>query len=417
MYTKRRYFILILLFIASMINYIDRAALSILAPYITADLNVNKAELGLIFSSFAIGYAVFCFIGGWLSDKYGPRRIFAGAMGLWSLFAGLTCAAFNFVSLFVIRVIFGAAEGPMGSVTNKTIVKWFPAKERARAVGVSFSGNPLGGAVSAPIVAAAALAFGWRLTFIGMMLVGFVWVVIWLAATKDSEGKKSDQPAADAPSAVDDAGEPDKKLSDYLKQPIILFTALAFFAYSYILFFFMTWFPSYLLDARGLNMRDMSIANVLPWLLGFVGLISGGFISDYIYKVTNNLLFSRKVIIVTGLIIAAICITASALVANLYGAIGLMSVGMFAMYVTTSCYWAIVQDTVKGNNVGAVSGFIHFLANLAGVFAPMITGFIVQGTGQYYSAFYLVGALAIISAVLLMLGGRNSNPKYIESEN
>ncbi|EAT9155340.1 MFS transporter, partial [Salmonella enterica] len=359
---------------------------------------------------FAIGYAVFCFIGGWLADKYGPRRIFAGSMGLWSLFAGLTCAAFNFASLFVIRVIFGAAEGPMGSVTNKTIVKWFPVKERARAVGVSFSGNPLGGAVSAPIVAAAALAFGWRLTFIGMMVVGLVWVVVWLAATKGSESKESELPAsaAVASSVTEETAEPDKKLSWYLKQPVILFTALAFFAYSYILFFFMTWFPSYLLDARGLNMRDMSIANVLPWLLGFVGLVSGGFISDYIYKITHNLLFSRKVVIVTGLIIAAICITASALVANLYSAIALMSVGMFAMYVTTSCYWAIVQDTVKGNNVGAVSGFIHFLANLAGVVAPMITGFIVQGTGQYYSAFYLVGSLAIVSAVLLMLGGRKS---------
>ncbi|AIE61855.1 MFS transporter [Enterobacter hormaechei] len=405
MYTGRRYFILVLLFIASMINYIDRAALSILAPYITTDLNVNKAELGLIFSSFAIGYAVFCFVGGWLADKYGPRRIFAGAMGLWSLFAGLTCAAFNFTSLFIIRVIFGAAEGPMGSVTNKTIVKWFPARERARAVGVSFSGNPMGGAVSAPIVAASALAFGWRMTFVGMMLIGFVWVVVWLIATKGSEAPKEE---ADARTVAETVGNdlPDEKLSYYLKQPIILFTALAFFAYSYILFFFMTWFPSYLLDARGLNMRDMSIANVLPWLLGFVGLISGGFISDYIYKLTNNLLFSRKVIIVVGLIIAAICITASALVLNLYGAIALMSVGMFAMYVTTSCYWAIVQDTVKGNNVGAVSGFIHFLANLAGVFAPMLTGFIVQGTGQYYSAFYLVGALAIGSAVLLMLGGK-----------
>ncbi|UFM69627.1 MFS transporter [Leclercia adecarboxylata] len=360
-----------------MINYIDRAALSILAPYITADLNVNKAELGLIFSSFAIGYAVFCFIGGWLADKYGPRRIFAGAMGLWSLFAGLTCMAFSFVSLFIIRVIFGAAEGPMGSVTNKTIVKWFPAKERARAVGVSFSGNPMGGAVSAPIVAAAALAFGWRMTFIGMMLIGFVWVVIWLAATRNRTGDQSDTQQQASLVDSEESCLPDEKLSYYLKQPIILFTALAFFAYSYILFFFMTWFPSYLLDARGLNMHDMSIANVLPWLLGFVGLI-----------------------------IAAVCITASALVASLYSAIGLMSVGMFAMYVTTSCYWAIVQDTVKGNNVGAVSGFIHFLANLAGVFAPMLTGFIVQGTGQYYSAFYLVGALAIISAVLLMFGGR-----------
>lgn len=132
-------------------------------------------------------------------------------MGLWSLFAGLTCAAFNFASLFVIRVIFGAAEGPMGSVTNKTIVKWFPVKERARAVGVSFSGNPLGGAVSAPIVAAAALAFGWRLTFIGMMVVGLVWVVVWLAATKGSESKESELPAPAAASSVtEETAEPDK---------------------------------------------------------------------------------------------------------------------------------------------------------------------------------------------------------------
>lgn len=407
MYTRRRYFILVLLFIASMINYIDRAALSILAPYITTDLNVNKAELGLIFSSFAIGYAVFCFVGGWLADKYGPRKIFAGAMGLWSLFAGLTCAAFNFTSLFIIRVIFGAAEGPMGSVTNKTIVKWFPTAERARAVGASFSGNPMGGAVSAPIVAACAVAFGWRLTFVGMMLLGFVWVVVWLWAT---QGSKDNAPevveTVETATSVVSANAQNEKLSYYLKQPIILFTAVAFFAYSYILFFFMTWFPSYLLDARGLNMRDMSIANVLPWLLGFVGLVSGGFISDYIYKVTKNLLFSRRIVIVIGLIVAAICISGSAMVANLYGAITLMSVGMFAMYITTSCYWAIVQDTVKGNNVGAVSGFIHFLANLAGVFAPMLTGFIVQGTGEYHSAFFLTGGLAVISAVLLMLGGK-----------
>ncbi|HAX5005902.1 TPA: MFS transporter [Escherichia coli] len=408
MYTNKRYLILILLFIASVINYIDRAALSILAPYITAEFQVSKAELGIIFSSFAIGYAVFCIIGGWLSDKYGPRRVFAGAMGTWSLFAGLTCAAFNFASLFIIRVIFGAAEGPMGSVTNKTIVKWFPAKERARAVGVSFSGNPMGGAIAAPIIAAAAIAYGWRVAFIGMMLIGFAWVVVWLLATKGSEDKLPES-IAESASAVE-KDQTDEKLSFYLKQPLILFTALAFFAYSYILFFFMTWFPSYLLDVRGLNMHEMSIANILPWLLGFVGLISGGFISDYIYKVTDNLLFSRKIIIVIGLIVAAFCIVASALILNLYGAIALMSVGMFSMYITTSCYWAIVQDTVKGNNVGAVSGFIHFLANLAGIIAPMLTGFIVQGTGQYYSAFYLVGALAFGSAILLMLGGKQSIP-------
>lgn len=104
-----------------MINYIDRAALSILAPYITTDLNVNKAELGLIFSSFAIGYAVFCFVGGWLADKYGPRRIFAGAMGLWSLFAGLTCAAFNFTSCLLFALFLGRRKAQWGQSPIKPL--------------------------------------------------------------------------------------------------------------------------------------------------------------------------------------------------------------------------------------------------------------------------------------------------------
>ena len=410
MFKKYRYIILVLLFIASLINYIDRSALSVLAPMISKDLKLDPASLGIIFSSFAVGYALFCFVGGYFADKLGPRKVFAGAMGLWSLFAALTAFSFSFVSLFVIRIIFGAAEGPNGSATNKTISVWFPEKERARAVAISFAGNPLGGAISAPIITAIALAAGWKISFIILGLIGLIWVAAWLLIVKENPSQLKSitkEEIAELQASLQlekvTAEIDNKKLSYYLRQPSILFTAFAFFAYSYILFFFMTWFPSYLTSARHLDMKSMSYANTLPWIVGAIGLASGGFISDYIYKLTNKLLFSRKIIIVIGLLVSAVCVGMTGLASTVGSALALMSVGIFFMYITTSCYWAIVQDSVKGTNVGGVSGFVHFLANTAGIVAPSITGFVVQSTGSYTGAFFLAGGFAIVASILVYI--------------
>lgn len=409
MFRKYRYVVIVLLFIASLINYMDRSALSVLAPMVSKDLELNAAQMGIIFSSFAVGYALFCFIGGYLADKLGPRKVFAGAMGIWSLFAGLTAFSFSFVTLFIVRIIFGAAEGPNGSATNKTVSNWFPAKERARAISFSFAGNPIGGAISAPLITGIALVAGWRISFIILMLIGFVWLAAWLLLVKDHPHqvkRVTKEELAELKAGMQaESGEKaqNKKLSFYLRQPAILFTALAFFAYSYILFFFMTWFPSYLTDVRNLDMKEMSIANTLPWIVGAIGLALGGFISDYVYKITNRLLFSRKIIIVVGLLISAVCISITGLADSVGSALALMSTGIFFMYITTSCYWAIVQDSVQGTNVGAVSGFVHLLANTAGIVAPTITGFMIQATGHYTGAFFLAGGLAITASLLVAI--------------
>ncbi|ALC89211.1 hexuronate transporter [Bacillus sp. FJAT-18017] len=426
MYTNFRYVVLVFLFIASLINYIDRAALSVLAPMVSEDLNLDPASLGIIFSSFAIGYAIFCFVGGYFADKFGPRKVFATAMGVWSLFAALTAFAFSFLSLFIIRIIFGAAEGPNGSVTNKTVSVWFPEKERARAVAISFAGNPLGGAIAAPIITAIALAAGWKVAFIILGLIGFVWVAAWLLIVKENPGQLKNitkEELNQLKSGVEAqpgnvATEADnKKLGFYLRQPTILFTAFAFFSYSYILFFFMTWFPSYLMTERGLDMKSMSIANTLPWIVGAIGLALGGFISDYIFKKTKKLLFSRKIVIVIGLLISAVCVGMTGLAASLSSALTLMSIGIFFMYITTSCYWAIIQDSVKGTNVGGVSGFVHFLANTAGIIAPTITGFVVQATGHYTGAFFLAGGLAILASILVSIFVKPMSEKLSTNKN
>ena len=189
-------------------------------------------------------------------------------------------------------------------------------------------------------------------------------------------------------------------LGFYLRQPIILATAFAFFAYNYVLFFFLSWFPTYLTEAHHMSLRDMSFATVIPWLLGSIGLAAGGFITDAILRITGKPLMSRRVVLTVCLGMAALCVAFAGRVESTQGAVALMSVTIFFLYVTGSVYWAVIQDTVRRENVGGVGGFVHLLANLAGVIGPAVTGFIVEAThGAYGSAFVLAGAIAVLGAL------------------
>ncbi|MCW6283498.1 MFS transporter, partial [Klebsiella pneumoniae] len=174
-----RWIIVLLLFLVYMINYLDRVALSITVPMIEKDLALNAEQFGMIFGSFFFGYAVFNFIGGLAVDKFGATLVMGLAVGLWSLFCGLTAVATGFYSMLVLRVLFGMAEGPICASANKMINGWFPKKQAATAVGFLSAGSPLGGAVAGPIVGYLALAFGWRPAFMIIFAIGIVWMVVW----------------------------------------------------------------------------------------------------------------------------------------------------------------------------------------------------------------------------------------------
>lgn len=188
----------------------------------------------------------------------------------------------------------------------------------------------------------------------------------------------------------------------YMKQPIILVTAFAFFCYNYILFFFLSWFPSYLVQAHGLNIKEMSITTVIPWFVGFIGLALGGIISDKIYRMTGKLLLSRKIVLVVCLLASAICVALAGTVTQVIPAVILMSVSIFFLYVTGSIYWAIIQDVVHKSRIGGASGFIHLIGSISGIVGPIVTGFIVQNTGKFDSAFILAGGVAALGAILVL---------------
>jgi MFS transporter, ACS family, hexuronate transporter len=400
MFTNGKLSVVILLFLAGVINYLDRSALSIAAPFISDDLTLSATQMGIIFSSFSVGYAIFNFLGGMASDKYGAKLTLFVAMIVWSLFSGAVALAVGFTSLIIIRVLFGMGEGPLSSTINKMVNNWFPADQRASAIGLTNSGTPLGGAISGPIVGFIAISYSWKVSFVLIMIIGLIWTIAWWKFVKEKPASASGKAVVKKTAAAQEK----KPLTFYLKQKTVLFTAFAFFAYNYILFFFLTWFPSYLVKARGMSVEKMSIITVIPWILGFIGLAAGGFVSDYVFKKFANkgVLFSRKVVLVTCLFASAVCIGVAGLVTTTVSAVTLVALSVFFLYLTGAIYWAIIQDVVDQNNVGSVGGFMHFLANTAGIIGPTLTGFLVDRSGTFTAAFLLAGGLAVFASLAVI---------------
>jgi MFS family permease len=383
----------------------DRAALSVAAPLIAKDLNLNPAELGIVFSTFFVGYALFCFIGGYAADRFGPKNVLIVSMSIWSVFCGLTGAVFGFASLLVVRVIFGAGEGPLATSANKMIGSWFERDKQTTAVGLANTGLHVGGALSGPVVGILALSFGWRVSFIVIAVLGIVWVLLWAALVTDRpEDNRWVKRAAggDAVPAAKPA-EAAMPLSAYLRSPQILATAFAYFGYAYILYFFLTWFPSYLTMAQHLSLASMSFVNVIPWVFGAVGMALGGWLSDLIFRWTGNPVLARKIVIVGGLLVASACVAIAGQAGSVELAVTLMAITVFSMNVTLSPYWGIILDTVSPAHMGSVGGFMHFIANTAGIIAPALTGFLVQWTNNFTSAFLLSGGVALGGALMVTL--------------
>jgi ACS family hexuronate transporter-like MFS transporter len=416
---KFRWFIAALLFTAGAIAFIDRAALSVAAPFVRAELHLSPSQMGTIFSAFFAGYAIFCFIGGYAADRFGPKKTYAVSMLIWSVFCGLTSIASSFTHLLVLRVFFGVGEGPMGSVTNKTARNWFPPKETGIVMGLSPSGgNMVGAACAGPVVAYLASNFGWRAAFVGIMLLGFVWLAAWLWLMTDLPGQnkrvskeevryiEEDRLSVAAPVLEDDL-----PLRHYLQSPLVLGIAFAFFASNYILYFFLSWLPSYLVDVRHLDIRSMSLLGSIPWIMGLLGCTLGGLFSDALLRKSGNPTFARKIIVIGGLVAGAILLLLATQVRTTTSAIVIIAAITFLNTTTPLACWALVQETVPTGRVGSVGGYVHFLSNLSGIVGPAATGFIIEFGGGYGASFVMAGAIAALAAIVVTVFVRAPAPR------
>jgi ACS family hexuronate transporter-like MFS transporter len=412
---RLRWLVLAVTSLILVLNYADRAALGIAGAHIIKEFSLTKTEFGLISSIFFLGYAPFCFVGGWLADKYGPRVVMGVAVGWWSLFTALTAAGTGYLSFLVIRFLFGFGEGPQGSVTIKTMRNWFPQRQMGLAVGVSQGCTPLGGAIGTPLIAFLIASTGdWRTPFIVLGVLGLLMTVGWFVLMRDTPEKHPWATADDSadladivdPSAAIVADEAAPPVSFYIRQPLVLATAFAFFSYAWVLYAFLSWFPVYLVEARGVNLKEFAFTGALPWVLGFIGYSSGGMLTDKIAVKTGRPGFARKVVIVVGLTLTALLLSFVGLASTLTGAMALMSSVVFLLYLTGSQYFTLISDTIPKSRLGGVVGFVHFLANTSGIFAPIAIGAIVDRTHSWVLTFGVSAAVCIAGVIGILIWGR-----------
>jgi len=421
--TRARFGVLATNFLVLGLNYSDRAAFGVAAPFIIAEFGFSSSAFGWLAAAFAFTYSPFGFIGGWLADRYGPRNVMAWAIAAWSVFTALTAAGFSFISFLVIRLLFGAGEGPQATVTAKLMHNWFPKRELGMAVGVANASTPLGGAIGTPIVVAimAATDGNWRLPFIIFGAVGVLFLVGWLVVVRDTPEQHRGASEAEVAYIREGQASAGKTSAGrasawwrYLRISSVWATAVAYFGYAWILWTFLNWFPTYLVQERGIDLAQLSIGGSLPWIGGCVGMVLGGVVTDWIARRTGRSMEARRWTVVVCLTLTALLFAFVGVVASTTGAILLMAVVILLLYFTGAQYWLIIGEAVPGDAYGSVSGAVQMFATTASIFAPIVTGYIIESALGWTGTFAIGGAVAVLGALLLGFFGKERSVDVME---
>jgi ACS family D-galactonate transporter-like MFS transporter len=410
--TRARLGILVMMVIATMINYLDRTVLSVATPALRSELSIDAATMGWVLSAFSWTYALAQIPGGILLDRIGVRITYALSLVLWSLFTALQGLASGFYSLIGMRMGLGIAEAPCFPCNSRILSSWFPQAERARANSVYSVGQYLGLGLMSWLLYWITARFGWRTLFISVGLAGvaFGWVW-WLKYRDPGEDSRANQAELDyikAGGGLSFSGVRTKfswsHIGFLLRQRQMLGAALGQFCGNATLVFFLTWFPSYLATERHMAWIKAGIYASLPFIAASVGVLFGGQLSDYLLKRTGSANLGRKLPVVAGLLLAS-CIVGANYVDNDVLVIAIMSVAFFGQGMV-NLGWTLLTDIAPRKLFGLAAGVFNLSANLAGIVTPIVIGQIVQRTGSFKAALAFIATLAVLGVLsyLLILG-------------
>jgi ACS family D-galactonate transporter-like MFS transporter len=418
--TYARYGILALIAGATMINYLDRTLLSVAAPFMAKDLALAPATLGLVFSAFSWSYALAQLPGGAVLDRWGTRAIYTLSLTIWSALTALQGAVFSLASLLVVRFGLGAAEAPCFPANSRILVNWFPRRERARANSIYSVGMYFGIAFLSPLLFWITTRFGWRVLFAGVGLLGILFGATFWRFYRDPHQHPGANDAELALIEADDGVVTVAKtpfswaaVGWLLRQRQIVGASIGQFATNATLVFFLTWFPTYLAVDRKMSWIGVGFYTVLPFIAASIGVLTGGYLSDWLIRKTGSLNIARKTPVVGGLLLSstiasAIYLRSDALV------VAVMSVAFFGQGAS-NIGWTLISDVAPTEMVGITAGLFNFCTNLAGIVTPLVIGVIVQRTGSFYGglAFIAVVALLGVLSYLFVLGDvrRLPNPR------
>ena len=399
---KVRVGILVLVTLATMLNYLDRSVMGVAKPAMVADLAISPATMGWIFSAFSWTYALAQIPGGAVLDKLGVRLTYAASLILWSVATLSHGLMTNVAGLFGARLALGLAEAPCYPSNSRILNSWFPQNERARATGVYSVGQYVGLGFMLPVLAWIVAHWGWRELFYIVGGIGVVYGIVWWLLYRDPHEHKAvgqtelDLIAAGGGSTTKGPQVPFTltNIGKLLSKRQIAGASLGQFCSNTSLVFFLTWFPSYLAEERGMTFIKSGFAASLPYIAASVGVVLGGIVSDRIIRATGNATLGRKLPIIAGLLMTSTMVAANFVESNAI-VIAIMS---FAFFGQGMCNlgWTLISDVAPKSMVGLTGGVFNLCANLAGIITPIVIGYIVQTTGSFYGALAYVGALGLV---------------------
>ncbi|HVB55943.1 MAG TPA: MFS transporter [Candidatus Acidoferrales bacterium] len=404
--TPVRWVVLFLLCLMYLITYLDRVSLANTAPLISKEFGFSKVTMGVIFSAFIWSYALFQVPGGWLGDRFGPRKILSSIMAYRTVIAILTTRATGLFSFWSVRFSLGIGEAGAFPTATRAMQMWFPRNERGLVQGMSHAASRLGAAIGPPLAVVIMVHYGWRWVFYAIGLLSLLWSVLYLFAYRnmpeEHEGVSREELALIR--GVDDKGE--IKQANIQKKPKVPWGFLlkhsnmwavmcAYATYIYCLWIFLSWLPSYLVEYRKLTLIKMGFFASLPLLAGVFGDITGGWLTDKLLVKTNNLKFSRRSVAIVAMLGCGASILPAAMTANTFTAIACLTSAMFFLEMTIGPAWAVTMD-IGGEFSGTVSGMMNMGGQIVGALSPTIFGILVA-RGSWVAPF-------VVSACLLFIG-------------
>ncbi|MBN3804906.1 MFS transporter [Paraburkholderia sp. Ac-20336] len=423
--TRTRFTILAVILLLATVAYADRAILSIAGPGIAKEFGLDHVQLGYVLSAFSWAYVVGQIPGGLLLDRLGTKTMYGATLVLWSIatiLVGLIGHVTTDLSvalglLFALRFALGLIEAPSFPANSRVAVMWFPKEERGLATSLFASASYFAVAIFSPLAGWLTAKFGWPAPFFALGLIGIasagVWAVVMHEPGKHPRVSQAELDRLVAGGAMIDIDSAHERLS----RPVMSGKALRLLLGNRMLwcsyigqycvialsYFFITWFPIYLVQARGMNVMQAGLATMLPAVSGFLGGIAGGVISDWLIRKGWSVSWARKTPYIVGMAVGC-CIVFSAFTESNTAIVLLMTLAFFGKGAAAGAgTWAIVSDTAPREAVGLAGAIFNCVGNIGGIVTPIVFGYIVQATGGYTAGLYFVAAHCLIAAVVYLV--------------
>jgi MFS transporter, ACS family, glucarate transporter len=394
----KRYWLVVGMFLLSMLLYVDRVCISSAKSAIALDLGLSEKQMGWILSIFALGYAVFQVPSGVLADRFGPRAILSAVVTFWSLFTVLTATAFNFVSALVFRFLFGAGEAGAFPGCARAVYSWIPMSERGLVQGLMFSGSRFGAAFALPAVAWLVSALGWRSSFVILGVVGLAWAGFWYLWFRDdpethpriSQGEKDLILGTRQQAAIGDAPASRLIATTLIRSRNVWLLMGQYFCSNFTFFFCLSWLFPYLKAKYSLGMVETGFYAAAPPLAGAFGNWVAGGLVDWIYR-RGRWTWSRRTPAIVGFLLASAGLVASLYMDTAWGAVACLSVAVFGADMTIAPSWSVCID-IGRRSAGTVSGTMNMAGNLGSFVTSLAFPYLLAWTGTH-NTFFLVGAV------------------------